>query len=188
MGHVVALERPPGSKHLSVATVDLGNGPAVAVTGAPNIGLGQKVPVVRIGGTVPVVPEGQPFVLQPRAMMGITGEAMILSERELGISDEHSGILVLPDAARSGRAAVRCHGWCGIGRGSQGAHRARPEEVRPGGNRKRGWVRLTRQGRKEAMKGLGPIRRAIVIVTFCGSDCPRPRRSKLSAGSVRSRR
>ena len=103
VGRVVSVEVPPGSKHLSVATIDIGECTLVAVTGAPNISVGQKVPVVRIGGLVPRGPDGGPFVLQPREMLGITGEAMVLSERELGMSDEHTGILALPDEAELGR-------------------------------------------------------------------------------------
>jgi phenylalanyl-tRNA synthetase beta chain len=98
VGEVVALEQPPQAERLVVATVDLGDRIVTAVTAAPNIAVGQKVPVVRVGGRVPCGPDGKPFVLQSRTMMGITGEAMVLSERELGLSDDHSGILVLhPD-------------------------------------------------------------------------------------------
>ena len=100
---VKTVEIPPGSKHLSVVSLDLGSETVLAVTGAPNIASGQKVPVVKLGGTIPRGPDGEPFVLQPRPMMGITGEAMVLSERELGLSEEHSGILVLPDAAVPGQ-------------------------------------------------------------------------------------
>lgn len=102
VGQVAELERPPGSKHLSVARVAIAGRTITAVTGAPNIAVGQRVPVALIGGTVPVGPEGAPFVLKPRPMMGITGDGMVLSERELGISQEHAGILVLPATAPVG--------------------------------------------------------------------------------------
>lgn len=102
IGRVVRLERPPGSNRLYAATLDVGQETLLGVTAAPNIEEGQKVPVVRVGGIVPRGPEGEPFVLQPRTMMGIAGEAMVLSARELNISDEHAGILELSDDAPVG--------------------------------------------------------------------------------------
>jgi phenylalanyl-tRNA synthetase beta chain len=102
VAEVLSLDRPEGSQHLSVARLSTGTSDLTAVTGAPNIEVGQKVPIVRLGGLIPHGPDGEPFVLQPREMMGITGEAMVLSERELGLSEEHSGILVLPSETTVG--------------------------------------------------------------------------------------
>ena len=96
VGLVNNLVKPPESTRLNVATIDLGDRQIIAVTAAPNIEVGQKVALVRVGGTVPCDEEGEPFVLQPREMLGITGDAMVLSARELGMSGEHAGILVLP--------------------------------------------------------------------------------------------
>lgn len=102
IGLVARLERPEGSRTLNVATLAIGEKSVISVTAAPNIQVGQRVPVVLLGGTVPIGPDGRPFVLKPRPMMGITGEAMVLSERELGISEEHAGIMVLPQDASVG--------------------------------------------------------------------------------------
>lgn len=102
IGLVTSLSRPEGSKTLQVATLDIGERTLRAVTAAPNIAVGQRVPLVPVGGTVPVGPQGSPAVLEPRTMMGITGEAMVLSARELGISGDHAGILVLPEDVTPG--------------------------------------------------------------------------------------
>jgi phenylalanyl-tRNA synthetase beta chain len=102
VGRVDSLERPKGSRTLHVAQLNLGSSTCIAVTAAPNIEVGQRVPLVRIGGVVPTGPDGEQFVLKPKPMMGITGEAMVLSARELGLSDEHSGILVLDEDVELG--------------------------------------------------------------------------------------
>jgi phenylalanyl-tRNA synthetase beta chain len=102
VGRVAQLERPPGSARLHVAKIEVDGGEITAVTAAHNIAIGQKVALVRVGGTIPCDEEGEPFVLQPREMMGITGGAMVLSSRELGMSNEHAGILVLPDDTPTG--------------------------------------------------------------------------------------
>ncbi|HZT96052.1 MAG TPA: phenylalanine--tRNA ligase subunit beta [Chloroflexota bacterium] len=98
VAEVTGLERPPGSERVQKAVLDVGDGEIVALTAAPNIAVGQRIAYVPVRGIVPRGPEGEPFVLQPRPMFGINGEAMVLSERELGLSEAHSGILVLtPD-------------------------------------------------------------------------------------------
>jgi len=96
-GHVIAIEPHPSSrKPLHVATVDVGGKTITVVTGAQNVGLGDKAPVVLVGGSVPHGPEGGPMLIEPRPMAGIVSEGMLASARELGISDEHSGIYILP--------------------------------------------------------------------------------------------
>ncbi len=102
VGKVAHLEKPPGSARLQVARIEVGDTEIRAVTAAPNIEVGQKVALVRVGGMVPCDEEGEPFVLQPREMMGVTGDAMVLSSRELGMSSEHAGILVLPEDTPTG--------------------------------------------------------------------------------------
>jgi len=86
VGLVAHLEKPPGSTRLHVAKIEVNGADITAVTAAPNIEVGQKVALVRVGGTIPCDEEGEPFVLQPREMMGVTGDAMVLSSRELGLS------------------------------------------------------------------------------------------------------
>lgn len=97
IGQVVALEPHPESRNpLWVAKVDLGERTITVVTGAPNLHLGDKAPVVLVGGLLPHGPEGGPVMIEAKSMAGITSEGMLASERELGISDEHSGIFILP--------------------------------------------------------------------------------------------
>ncbi len=107
---IIALERPPGSNRLHVATIEMAGETLCSVTAAPNVEVGQTVPAVRVGGVVPRDAKGRPFVLQPRPMMGITGDAMLLSADELGISEDHDGILVLPPETPVGRPLLEIMG------------------------------------------------------------------------------
>jgi len=97
IGQVTELQpHPRSNKPLYVARVSTGSHDITIVTGAPNVRLGDKVPVISVGGLVPYGPDGQPLEIVPRPMAGITSEGMLASARELGISDEHSGIYILP--------------------------------------------------------------------------------------------
>ena len=93
VGKVLAAEQHPDADRLRVCTVDVGaDEPQQIVCGAPNVAAGQTVAVVRPGGRMP---DGTK--IKRAKLRGIESNGMILSERELGLSDEHTGILVLPD-------------------------------------------------------------------------------------------
>jgi len=104
IGRVTELQpHPRSNKPLHVAQVSVGSYDITIVTGAQNVRLGDNVPVIPVGGLVPYGPDGQPLEIVPRPMAGITSEGMLASARELGISDEHSGIYILPADAPVGR-------------------------------------------------------------------------------------
>ncbi|MBE9502053.1 MAG: phenylalanine--tRNA ligase subunit beta, partial [Chloroflexi bacterium] len=96
VGEVVAIEPHPHADHLQLATVDLGTERLSTVCGAPNLKLGQKVPFARLGAQLLDPETGQRFKLKKVKIRGIASEGMICSERELGISERHEGIMVLP--------------------------------------------------------------------------------------------
>ncbi|HEX8919813.1 MAG TPA: phenylalanine--tRNA ligase subunit beta, partial [Chloroflexota bacterium] len=104
VGQVVELEpHPRSTKPLHVTRVSLSSDHQVTiVTGAQNVKLHAKVAVVPVGGLLPHGPDGRPIVIESRPMVGITSHGMLASEYELGISDEHSGIMILPDHAEVG--------------------------------------------------------------------------------------
>ena len=89
-----------------LADVEAGDHRLTVVTGAPNIAAGQKVVLAIAGARLydgysdSLVPEIK--TLKPGAIRGIKSEGMVCSEKELGMSDEHEGILVLPDDAPVG--------------------------------------------------------------------------------------
>lgn len=97
VGKIVALEKHPNADRLQLATVDTGaSAPAQIVCGATNIALGQTVPVALPGGTV------GDMTIERRRVRGVVSEGMLCSPRELGISDDHEGILILDDGPAPG--------------------------------------------------------------------------------------
>lgn len=91
VGKVLTREQHPDADKLSVCSVDVGEGdPVTIVCGAPNVDAGQTVAVVRPGA---VMPDGTK--IKKAKLRGVESSGMILSERELGISDEHDGIMQL---------------------------------------------------------------------------------------------
>jgi len=98
VGHVLECADHPDSDHLHVCSVDVG-GPEVLqiVCGAPNVAKGQKVPVALIGTTMP-----GGMQIKKGKLRGVASHGMICSERELGLSEEHEGIMVLPDSFAPG--------------------------------------------------------------------------------------
>lgn len=87
-----------GSDHLHCCKVDTGNDTILdIVCGAPNVAQGQMVAVAPVGYTMPDGTKIKKGKLRGHVSMG-----MICSERELGLSDDHSGILVLPESVAPG--------------------------------------------------------------------------------------
>jgi phenylalanyl-tRNA synthetase beta chain len=94
----------PDADRLVLADVEAGEHRLTVVTGAPNIAAGQKVALALAGANL-VDAYSEEFrykTLKPGKIRGITSEGMVCSEKELGLSDEHEGILVLPDDAPVG--------------------------------------------------------------------------------------
>jgi len=102
IGEVVALNPHPNADRLKLATVDLGTGQVTTVCGAPNIGLGQRVTFAHIGARLIDPHTEEAMLLKPAKIRGVASEGMVCSEKELGISDSHEGILVLPPEAPIG--------------------------------------------------------------------------------------
>ncbi|MFQ5924903.1 MAG: phenylalanine--tRNA ligase subunit beta [Dehalococcoidia bacterium] len=102
VGQVVAIEPHPNAERLQLATVDLGAERLVSVCGAPNLDLGQKVAFARIGARLIDPQSGELVKLKRAKIRGIASEGMICSERELGTSDRHEEIMVLPHDAPLG--------------------------------------------------------------------------------------
>jgi len=96
IGEVVALNPHPNADRLKLATVDIGTEQATSVCGAPNISLGQRVAFARLGASLMDPHTGKAAVLKPAKIRGVVSEGMVCSEKELGISESHEGILVLP--------------------------------------------------------------------------------------------
>lgn len=98
IGKIVKLAPHPQADKLQVAEVKIGKEkPSNIVCGATNIQEGQIVPVVLPGGQV-VSPKGEMFKVGKVKIRGVDSEGMMCSELELGLGDDHTGILVLPNS------------------------------------------------------------------------------------------
>ena len=102
IGEVIALNPHPNADRIKLATVNLSTQQVTTVCGAPNISLGQKVTFAYIGARLKDPYTGEDTVLKPAKIRGVASEGMVCSEKELGISDSHEGILVLPPDAPLG--------------------------------------------------------------------------------------
>ncbi|MCB0182427.1 MAG: phenylalanine--tRNA ligase subunit beta, partial [Anaerolineae bacterium] len=108
LAHLLKVEQHPEADRLVLATVDIGAAePETVVTGAPNLfeyvgqgdisHLGLKSPFVMEGATVydgHAKEPGVKMVLKGRKIRGIMNRHMLCSEKELGLSDEHEGIIL----------------------------------------------------------------------------------------------
>lgn len=96
---VVGVNPHPNADRLRLATVDLGGHQSTVVCGAPNLNVGDKVVFARVGARLVDGHSGEFVKLKPAKIRGVLSEGMVCSEKELGISDRHEGIMVLlPDA------------------------------------------------------------------------------------------
>ena len=103
VGCITAVNPHPNADRLRLATVDLGAGEETVVCGAPNLNVGDRIAFARTGARLTNPYTGQVEELKPAKIRGVLSAGMICSEKELGISDSHEGILVLPPEAGVGR-------------------------------------------------------------------------------------
>ena len=101
VGHVLDVRPHPNADRLRICSVDLGDAgePVQIVCGAPNVATGQKVPVATVG-TELMLParDGSglaPVTIKKGKIRGEISFGMICAEDELGLGDDHDGILVL---------------------------------------------------------------------------------------------
>ena len=98
VAQVLTLNPHPDADKLRVATVDSGTGePLQIVCGAPNVAVGVKVPLATIGAVLP-----GDLRIKKSKLRGVESFGMLCSARELGLSDEHAGLLILPEDAPVG--------------------------------------------------------------------------------------
>ena len=105
VGYVAECGRHPEADKLSVCKVDVGEETLDIVCGAPNVAQGQKVAVVKVGVTLPTG-----LTVKKAKLRGQPSHGMICSEHELGLSDEHDGIMVLDENAVVGDSLLNALG------------------------------------------------------------------------------
>lgn len=98
VGHVSTVDRHPNADKLSVCTVDAGTGTNLSIVcGAPNVVAGMRAPCALEGAELP-----GGLRIKPTRMRGVESQGMLCSARELGMSDDHTGLLALPADAPIG--------------------------------------------------------------------------------------
>ena len=95
VGLVTDVRPHPNADRLRLADVDTGDAAQTVVCGAPNLAAGQKIAFARVGAVLANGKTGEPMELTAAVIRGVESAGMVCSERELGMSDEHEGILVL---------------------------------------------------------------------------------------------
>ena len=101
VGEVKTCEKHPDADRLSITTVDVGDATLQIVCGAPNVAAGQKVPVALIG-TKLFDKDGNEFEIKKGKIRGVESHGMICAEDELGLGDNHEGIMILDKKLKSG--------------------------------------------------------------------------------------
>jgi phenylalanyl-tRNA synthetase beta chain len=106
VGEVLTCVQHPNADRLKVTTVDLGSGePVQIVCGAPNVAVGQKVPIATIGTTL-YDEKGEGFKIKKGKIRGEESHGMICAEDELGLGKGHDGILILDETLKVGTSAA----------------------------------------------------------------------------------
>jgi phenylalanyl-tRNA synthetase beta chain len=102
VGEVREVAKHPNADRLRLCKVDAGTGELLSIVcGAPNVETGMKVPAALIGARLPGT--GDVVEIRAATMRGVESRGMLCSARELGLSDDHSGLLCLPSDAPPGR-------------------------------------------------------------------------------------
>src|SRR4051812_11824581 len=99
VGRVVEAVRHPDSDHLWVTKVDAGGELQEVICGAPNVTAGKSYPFAPVGTTMP-----NGMKIERRKIRGIVSNGMLCSARELGLGQDHEGILELQTTASPGTA------------------------------------------------------------------------------------
>ena len=104
VGKVITCEQHPNADKLKKTTVDVGNGKILdIVCGAPNVEAGQTVPVAVVGTKI-YAKDGSSFEIKEAKIRGEVSQGMICAEDELGLSDDHGGIMILDETYKVGDA------------------------------------------------------------------------------------
>ncbi len=107
VGEILAIKPHPAADRLQLAEVQVAGGEKLEIVcGAPNIAVGQKVPVALAGATLP-----NGLKIEKTKIRGVVSQGMLCAEDELGLGDDHSGILILDANAKVGEPFAQYLGW-----------------------------------------------------------------------------
>lgn len=97
VAHVISVDKHPDADKLKLCRVDAGQGETLQIVcGAPNVAVGMKVPCALVGAELPGIK------IKAAKVRGVESFGMLCSSRELGLSEDHSGLMTLPEDAPVG--------------------------------------------------------------------------------------
>ena len=102
VGYVLEVNPHPNADRLRLPTVDIGGETATVVCGAPNVAAGQKIAFAKEGARMFSPRSGKVETLKRARIRGVESAGMVCSSLELGLGEDHDGILVLDDDAPIG--------------------------------------------------------------------------------------
>jgi phenylalanyl-tRNA synthetase beta chain len=106
IGEILESLPHPNADKLKLTKVSIGNGaPLQIVCGASNVAVGQKVVVAPEGSTIYPIGK-EPVTMKIAKIRGIDSYGMICAKDEIGISEDHTGIMTLPSTVKTGTAAA----------------------------------------------------------------------------------
>ncbi len=102
VGEVLTCEKHPDADKLKLTTVTIGSGEDLQIVcGAHNVAAGQKVVVAPIGTTIYPL-NGEPMMMKKAKIRGVESHGMICAQDEIGLGEDHAGIIVLPHDTAAG--------------------------------------------------------------------------------------
>jgi phenylalanyl-tRNA synthetase beta chain len=104
-GEIVSIDSHPEAGNLSICSINNGAEILPVVCGAKNISIGDKVPLAMIDARL-----ADGTIIEKKEFKGIASLGMLCSEKELGISDDHSGIFILENSVKPGESLENISG------------------------------------------------------------------------------
>ena len=102
VGHVTGVRPHPNADRLRLCVVSTGSEDLEVVCGAPNVAVGQNICFAKVGANIYNTHTERHEVLEAAKIRGVESQGMICSAVELGLGDDHSGIIELPEDAPVG--------------------------------------------------------------------------------------
>jgi len=101
---VLDVAKHPNADRLTVCQVDAGTGEILSIVcGAPNVRPGMQVVCALVGAVLPPGDDGKPFEIKLGKLRGVESQGMLCSARELKLSEDHAGLMDLPQDAPVGQ-------------------------------------------------------------------------------------
>ncbi len=110
IGQILVVNKHPNADRLTLLDIDNGTGKETVVCGAPNVAANAKIAYAPVGSFLINPHTNQSEKLKSAKIRGVVSNGMACSEKELGISENHEGILILPPDAPIGKSLAEVPG------------------------------------------------------------------------------